>query len=336
MSLPLRLGLGDRVAGRLGRPQVSSSARPLPRRPEPPRPRGSASASAAGASASAGPRPRPRRLGRRPEPRRRRLARRPAPGPRSAPSWIASPRSAPLSPRTSPVSGDASTPTNWPCSTSRAGSLAIDSICSTESALAAHRAALELRQLVLRSERRRSPWRPAATSPLHERERGRALEQRLERLGAGLVGGALGERVLDDLQRRVGLDQLAAQVGGLRDRHAAVVDREDRLAPTRCRRRPASTTAAFWSLFTLVVSNERARTQAGSEKRRMAIGCSRTPPAPDLRGRRGSRAKSSGGSGLRGRGRLLGSSSSPTMSRVRVGSTRTPGPIVVASVIVRR
>ena len=83
----------------------------------------------------------------------------------------------------------------------------------------------------------------------HERERGRALEQLLQRLGAGLVGRALGERVLDDAERRVGVAQpaRAARRPGAR-----------RCRGSRPRRSPrtrsicaaiSSMTAAFWSLF---------------------------------------------------------------------------------------
>ena len=46
---------------------------------------------------------------------------------------MANPEISALSPRTSPVIGEAVRPTNWPISTSRAGRRAIDSICSTVS-----------------------------------------------------------------------------------------------------------------------------------------------------------------------------------------------------------
>ena len=45
----------------------------------------------------------------------------------------------------------------------------------------------------------------------------------------GLLGGALGEPVLDHAERRVGLAQLRSQLSRLGDADAAVVDREDRL-----------------------------------------------------------------------------------------------------------
>ena len=67
-----------------------------------------------------------------------------------------------------------------------------------------------------------------AVSPRDEGEGGRALEQLGEPLLAGLVGGEFGEPVLDDPEAGVGLAQLGAQLSGLGDADAAVVDREDR------------------------------------------------------------------------------------------------------------
>ena len=64
---------------------------------------------------------------------------------------------------------------------------------------------------------------------LDQGERGRADEQLVDALGAGLGGGELGEPVLDHLEAGVGLAQAAAQLGGLGDADPAVVDREDRL-----------------------------------------------------------------------------------------------------------
>ena len=49
-------------------------------------------------------------------------------------------------------------------------------------------------------------------------------------LGAGLLGGELGEAVLDDLELRVRLAELGAKLGGLGDADALVVDGEDRLS----------------------------------------------------------------------------------------------------------
>src|SRR4051794_4788301 len=88
--------------------------------------------------------------------------------------------------------------------------------------------ALERQELGLAGERRDrlgGEGRVAA----HERQRGRALEQRLEAVDARLVGGALGQRVLDDAERRVRVAQARADVGRLRDGDPAEVDREDGL-----------------------------------------------------------------------------------------------------------
>ena len=88
----------------------------------------------------------------------------------------------------------------------------------------------------------------------HERQRGRALRGVLQRLGAGLVGGAFGERVLDDPEGRVGLAQLGAQLGDLGDGDAAVVDREDRLRTRRCWPAISAIAAAFCSRFMWLLS----------------------------------------------------------------------------------
>ncbi len=62
-----------------------------------------------------------------------------------------------------------------------------------------------------------------------QRQRGRADEHRLEVRGARLVGGALGQRVLDHAEAGIGIAQLGPQLGDLGHRDAAVVDCEDRL-----------------------------------------------------------------------------------------------------------
>ena len=64
---------------------------------------------------------------------------------------------------------------------------------------------------------------------LDEREGDRALEELVDVLGPGLLGGELGEAVLDDLELGVGLAELGAKLGGLGDADALVVDGEDRL-----------------------------------------------------------------------------------------------------------
>ena len=90
---------------------------------------------------------------------------------------------------------------------------------------AVHRAALELKHLVLLAEvgDRLCGQRGIAAD---ERERRRALEQLLEGVDARLVGRADRQAILDDSKARVGLAQLLAQVGDLGDRDSAVVNRE--------------------------------------------------------------------------------------------------------------
>src|SRR4051794_331262 len=91
--------------------------------------------------------------------------------------------------------------------------------------VAVEQPALERQQLGLareRGDRLGGEGRVAA----HERQRGRALEQRLEPVDARLVGGAFGQRVLDDAERRVRVAQARADVGRLRDGDPAEVDRE--------------------------------------------------------------------------------------------------------------
>ena len=60
-----------------------------------------------------------------------------------------------------------------------------------------------------------SAFAAAAASPRTNVSAVGPVEQLLQRLGAGLVGGALGQRVLDDREGRVGLAQLRAQLGDL-------------------------------------------------------------------------------------------------------------------------
>src|SRR6185312_1149083 len=61
-----------------------------------------------------------------------------------------------------------------------------------------------------------------------EGEGGRALQQLGQALLAGIVGGELGQAVLDDAEAGVGLAQLRAQLSRLGDADTAVVDSEDR------------------------------------------------------------------------------------------------------------
>ena len=62
-----------------------------------------------------------------------------------------------------------------------------------------------------------------------ERQRGGPLEQGLQRLGAGLVGRALGQRVLDDPEVGAGVVQRGAELHGLLYRETPVVHGEDRI-----------------------------------------------------------------------------------------------------------
>ena len=64
---------------------------------------------------------------------------------------------------------------------------------------------------------------------LEERDRGRAVEQREQRVGAGRLGRAARQRVLDDGEARAALDQPRAQVVDLRHRQPAVVGDEQRV-----------------------------------------------------------------------------------------------------------
>ena len=93
---------------------------------------------------------------------------------------------------------------------------------------AVHDPALVLELVVLLGEvgdRLRGDHRVA----VDQGQRGRADQQLVDLLGAGVGGGALREPVLDHLEHGVGLAQLAAQLGGLGDADPAVVDGEDRL-----------------------------------------------------------------------------------------------------------
>ncbi len=64
---------------------------------------------------------------------------------------------------------------------------------------------------------------------LDERDRGRPVEEREQRIDARGLGRALRERVLDDGEPRALLDQLAAQLVDLGDGEAAVVRDDQRL-----------------------------------------------------------------------------------------------------------
>ena len=94
--------------------------------------------------------------------------------------------------------------------------------------LAIHDAALELEQLPLVAELT-DRLGGESDVPLDQGERGGAAEVVLDLGGAGLVGGQQREAILDDSEAGVGVAQPRAELGGLRDADAAVVDREDRV-----------------------------------------------------------------------------------------------------------
>ncbi len=134
-----------------------------------------------------------------------------------------------------------------------------------------------------------------------EGQRGRALEELLQRLGADLIGRPLGQGVLHDPEAGVGVAQLGAQLGRLRDRDAAVVHREHR----------GRLLDLGGDLF----------------DRRSFLVSVHQPPSPVLR--------TAGGLWRSAVAQAAAGAASSTMSRVRVGSTFTPGPWVLASVIER-
>jgi hypothetical protein len=63
----------------------------------------------------------------------------------------------------------------------------------------------------------------------YEGESGWALQQLGQALLAGFVGGEFGQPVLDDAETGIGLAQFRAQLGGLGNGDAAIVDSKDRL-----------------------------------------------------------------------------------------------------------
>ena len=72
--------------------------------------------------------------------------------------------------------------------------------------------------------------RDRVTVGLEERDRGRALQHRQQRVDARGLGGTLRERVLDDREAGPVLDQLRAELVELGDGQAAVVRDDHRLA----------------------------------------------------------------------------------------------------------
>ncbi len=99
---------------------------------------------------------------------------------------------------------------------------------SSSRAQALHVAALEGEDVVLAVEGRDRLRRHRGVA-VDEGQCGRALEQLLELVAAGLVGGELGQPVLDDPEAGVGVAQVRPKGRSLGNADAAVVDREDRL-----------------------------------------------------------------------------------------------------------
>ena len=87
---------------------------------------------------------------------------------------------------------------------------------------------LRLRRVV---ERLRD--RDGVAAGLEERDRGRPVEQREQRVDTRRLRGALRERVLDDREAGAVLEQLSAQVADLVHRQAAVVGDDQRLGATQ-------------------------------------------------------------------------------------------------------
>ena len=225
-----------------------------------------------------------------------------------------------------PVIGEASTPTSWPWSTSRPGQprdrldlLDRDVSPSIVPPLNSS-SSCSLRKV---GERLGG----SAASPAHERERGRTLEQLLEVLGAGLVGRALGQRVLDDAQRGVGLAQAAAQLGGLRHRDPAVVDGEDRLRLLDLGGDLLDDRCLLFFVHCIPSPSRKSPPAGGLTRAEAARGstCLGLPAA-----RRGPPRVS----GRKSAAQATAAASSADVPWRAVGSTRTPGPIVVVSVIV--
>ena len=114
-------------------------------------------------------------------------------------SWRARPAGRLFRAVTRPLSGEAIMPTRRPMRTSRLGSWAMASTSSGVSGLAVHPAALELQQRAAGAAAevaQRLGGRGGVAAD--ERHRRRALQELLQPVGADLVGGTLGERVLDD------------------------------------------------------------------------------------------------------------------------------------------
>ena len=192
------------------------------------------------------------------------------------PSPTARPEIIAASPRVSPVSGLAVTPTSWPCRTSRPGSRAMAPNFSGSSGSPS---------MIPPRYSRTSCWRAkveialAATtaSPLTKVSAIGPSSRSWSSLVPGLLGGSLGEPVLDHAEGGVGLTQAGTKLGRLGDADPAVVDREDRLGLAEPLGDLLDRCCLLFLVHRIDPRNERARSQAGSKHQQ------RTSPAPVFR-----------------------------------------------------
>ena len=128
------------------------------------------------------------------------------------------------------VTGATMTPTSWLLSTSSGGSFASSSTSAAAIVLPERMPPRSERTfVVLRRVGQRLRHRDGVAVGLDERDRRRPFEQREQRLRAGRLRGAPGERVLHDRERRPVLAQLRPNAGELRVGQPAVVRHDQRL-----------------------------------------------------------------------------------------------------------
>ena len=154
------------------------------------------------------------------------------------------------------VSGAAIAPSTWPRSTSSGGSVARLSMSSADDRAALQDAAADREHLRLAGgvgERLRD--RDGVAVGLEERDRGRAFEQREQRVGAGGLGRAAGQRVLHDRNCAPCLSSSVRSVVDLRHRQPAVVGDDQRVASSRSRSVRSATTRSL-SSFCIVIPSE--------------------------------------------------------------------------------
>ena len=234
---------------------------------------------------------------------------------------------------TTVVSGAVIAPSTWPRSTSSGGSFASSSISSGRDRRArrARRPRIASTCVVARGVAERLRDRDRVAVGLEERDRGRALEQREQRVRAGRLGRAPRQRVLDDGEPRAVLRAARVRRSSIcGHRQPAVVGDDQRLrrpaAARSARRRPVP--SRFFMHPSPPPKSTRARTEAGSEralKRPPRAASAGLLPLGALPAVSGGRARLARPYGLGWRP----PPSSSTMPRVRAGSTLMPGPIVL-------